>query len=58
MEARREVQNLEKNMKRKHDKHLQTLDKVKTKCQSQFEKQNHNYQKYDRMSEEVQQNFS
>ena len=32
MEAKREVQNLEKNMKKKHDKHLQTLDKVKTKC--------------------------
>ena len=38
MEAQNQVQNIQKNMKKKHDKHLQVIDKVKTKLQNQFEK--------------------
>ena len=29
---------MEKLQKKKHDKHMQAIDKVKSKCQSQFEK--------------------
>ena len=57
-EAKIAVQALEKTFKKKADEHSRTLDKIKEKCNTQFETQRDRYKKYSTISEERQNFYS
>ena len=42
---------MEKNLKSKLDQHSRTIDKVKIKCQNQFDVQDKNYTKFEEIVE-------
>ena len=50
-EAKKDLEKIQKDLKRKHDGAERTMDKVRDKCRNQFETQNNIYKKYEEIGE-------
>ena len=57
-EAKVTLQSIHKDISKKHEKHLKTLEKVKDKCLNQFDTQKQNYDKFAHISQHRQHAFS
>ena len=51
VEARKDLESIMRDQKRKYDSAVKTIDKVRDKCRNQFELQSTNYKKYEEIGE-------
>ena len=51
VEAKKELETINKDVKRKHESATRSIDKVQEKCRHQFEIQNNTYKKFEEIGE-------
>lgn len=52
VEAKKTLENIEREVKRKEESATRTINKIKEKCQSQFETQKLNYKNYEQLNDQ------